>query len=177
MSPSLSRDAFVWWGPFASAARLTVGFLFFITGLAKLADMGRFVEEVRTYEILPLVATNSVAFLVPWIELVVGGFLMLCLWRREARFVIAVMLVVFTAAKALAYARGLQIECGCGGGIPLFKHIFDLPQGILTNVVLLGFLWADWKAEHLKGKKAPHPNESTGGSPLQVKDFFPRPHL
>lgn len=96
---------------------------------------------------LPLVATNPVAFVVPWLEVIAGVTLLLCVWRREARWIIAAMLVAFTVAKLYAYARGLQIECGCGGNLAFLKHLFDLPQGILTNLVLVALLGVDAHAQ------------------------------
>jgi hypothetical protein len=73
----------------------------------------------------------------------------ICVWRKEARFIIATMLLAFTIAKAYTYAQGKQIDCGCGGSIAFLQYIYNSPQGILTNVVLLALLWVDWHAARL----------------------------
>jgi uncharacterized membrane protein YphA (DoxX/SURF4 family) len=158
---SNSSSSFLSWA--ALVARVLVGGLFLLTGIAKIIGLERFVEEVRKYDLLPLAATNPVAYFVPWLEVAAGGLLVFGLWRREARIIIAAMLVVFTVAKVYAYARGLNIECGCGGGLVFLKYIFDLPQGILTNLGLLGLLCLDACAQHRAEPGGAQPLEALWG--------------
>lgn len=135
-------------GRFAAlVARVLVGGMFVLTAIGKVRYLPEFVKEVRAYQMIPLEWTNSVAYVLPWVELVAGLLLLACLWRREARFVIAALLVVFTLAKTYTYAIGLEIDCGCGGDIVILKYVFNSPQGILTNLVLLALLVVDWRAE------------------------------
>ena len=103
---------------------------------------------------LPVVSTNALAYALPWVELLAGLLLVICVWRKEARLIIAALLVTFTIAKGCTYARGMEIECGCGGGVEILRYIYNSPQGILTNLVLLGLLWVDRRAEQLS-KPAP----------------------
>jgi uncharacterized membrane protein YphA (DoxX/SURF4 family) len=49
----------------------------------------------------------------PWIELFAGAML-IAGWRtRTASLLIAVMMLVFMGALAIALARGLDMSCGC----------------------------------------------------------------
>jgi uncharacterized membrane protein YphA (DoxX/SURF4 family) len=133
-------------------ARLIVGGLFLISAVGKIMIPEDFAEEIRAYEMVPVVATNAVAYILPWLEGLAGFLLIVGVWRSEARLVIAAMLVVFTIAKAYTFAEGKRIDCGCGGTIHILKYIYNSPQGILTNLVLLGLLWIDWHAQRLSRK-------------------------
>ena len=128
-------------------ARAVVGGLFLVSAYGKIIAPAQFAEEIRAYQMLPAISTNVLAYVLPWVELLAGLLLVICVWRREARFIIAALLVVFTIAKAYTYARGMDIDCGCGGGVEILKYIYNSPQGILTNLVLLGLLTVDWRAE------------------------------
>jgi len=142
------------WMPAGLAARLVVGGLFILAAIGKIQDPSKFVSEIRQYQLIPIAATNSLGYMLPWLELLSGVLLVIGLWRVEARLVIAAMLVVFTAAKAYTFAKGMQIECGCGGSFTFLTPIFNNPQGIATNVVLLGLLAVDWQAQRLKPRPA-----------------------
>jgi uncharacterized membrane protein YphA (DoxX/SURF4 family) len=134
------------WALAARAARALVGGLFLVSAYGKIVAPQRFAEEIRAYELLPVIGTNLLAYTLPWVELLAGLLLVICVWRREARAIIAALLVVFTFAKAYTFARGLDIDCGCGGGVEVLRYIYDSPQGILTNLVLLALLGVDWRA-------------------------------
>lgn len=131
----------------ALIARAVVGGLFLVSAYGKIIAPAQFAEEIRAYQMLPAISTNVLAYTLPWVELLAGLLLVICVWRKEARSIIAALLVVFTIAKAYTYARGMDIDCGCGGGVEILKYIYNSPQGILTNLVLLGLLAVDWRAE------------------------------
>ena len=154
------------WKLSALVARASVGGLFLISGVGKIIAPEEFAEEIRAYEMLRVEMTNGVAYVLPWVELLAGLLLVICVWRKEARLVIAAMLVVFTVAKAYTYAQGRQIDCGCGGSIAFLKYIYDSPQGIVTNIILLALLCVDRHAERLSPNPAGaagHAAESAAG--------------
>jgi uncharacterized membrane protein YphA (DoxX/SURF4 family) len=147
-TPAVEKPGHEWKLP-ALAARVIVGGLFLVSAVGKIIAPEEFAEEIRAYEMLPVIVTNALAYILPWVELFAGLLLVIGVWRKEARLIIAVMLVVFTVAKAYTYAQGKQIDCGCGGSIAFLKYIYNSPQGILTNVVLLALLGVDWRAARL----------------------------
>ena len=144
------------WDFWALVARAVVGGLFIISAVGKISAPEQFIEETQAYEMLPVVTTHVVAYVLPWIELCAGLLLALAFWRREARFLVALMLVVFTFAKVWTYAQGKIIDCGCGGSIVLLKYIYNSPQGIFTNIALLALLAIDWHA-HRRTTRTPPP--------------------
>jgi len=125
------------WVVAAWLPRLVVAALFVYTGSSKILDLGTFVKEVRAYQLIPLAWSNGLAYVLPWLEVLAAALLLIGLWRREARVLLIVMLVVFTAAKSYVLARGLKIECGCVPTGSMLHFLFDGPIGIVTNVALL----------------------------------------
>jgi uncharacterized membrane protein YphA (DoxX/SURF4 family) len=94
-------------------ARWYLGVLFTGACLHKIAEPASFALDIATYDILPLVAVNLVAIVLPWIELFVGTML-IAGWRiRSASLLVAAMILVFLAALCIALARGLDMSCGC----------------------------------------------------------------
>ena len=157
-----SRDG---WRVAALFARVLVGGLFVLTASAKIANPLGFAEEIQNYQLAPIAATHAMAIVLPWLEGVVGLLLLLGVWRVEARFMIAAMLVVFTVAKAYSYfVLGKTGSCGCGGDIVVLDALLANPQGLLTNLVLLALLFVDWRAQRLK-TAALIPGESAIGEP------------
>ena len=103
----------------------------------------------------------------PWLEFFAGLLLVTTFWRKEAYLIIAALLIVFTCAKTWTYAQGIDIRgCGCSGGLAVLDYIYDTPQGILTNVVLLALLWADRRVQRLKQRLTEDPR--VAGPPIRV---------
>ncbi len=68
------------------------------------------------YRLLPEVLVAPIAFGPPALEISVGLLLLTGAFVRAAAIAAAVLLTVFIAAVASAWARGLSIDCGCFGG-------------------------------------------------------------
>ena len=98
---------------FLRAAGIVVGAVLVYASLDKIARPDRFADIVHDYDILPLVAINGFALLMPWTEMVAGAALILGLWRRGAGLAATALTVAFMIAIAQAELRGLKIECGC----------------------------------------------------------------
>lgn len=98
------------------AARLVLGVVLVVAGALKLPDPAAAERAVRAYRLLPEAMVSPVAFGLPAVEIVVGLLLVVGFAVRAAAVAAVVLLVVFVAAIASAWARGLQIDCGCFGG-------------------------------------------------------------
>lgn len=97
----------------ALAARLYVGFIFVTASWHKLIEPGAFAIDIATYQILPLSLVNSMAIVLPWVEIVTGIMLIVGFRTRAAALLIAGMMVVFTVAIIIALGKGLDMSCGC----------------------------------------------------------------
>lgn len=98
------------------AARLVIGGVWIWAGALKLGDSYQSVQAVRAYDLLPESLVEPVGYLLPVLEVVVGAALVLGVLTRGAAVISAVLFVVFIIGIASAWARGLQIDCGCFGG-------------------------------------------------------------
>ncbi len=117
-------------------SRFSVGAIFVYAGSAKLCDVSAFADLVARYELLPGFAVRHFAFFVPPIELFFGGMLILRIWIRSAASVISVLLAVFIVALVQAFVRGLDVSCGCFGGVSTDAHA-DVVIATIRDVVLL----------------------------------------
>ena len=90
-----------------------------MAGFLKLPDPAENVRAVRAYRILPESIVPIVGHLLPILEIVVGACLVLGLLTRMVALLSALMLAAFIIGIASAWARGLQIECGCFGEEPV----------------------------------------------------------
>lgn len=105
--------AIVVWG-----ARLGVSALFAWAAIPKMLDPAAFALAVDRYELLPTALVAPVAITLPWIELVaVVALFTSTRWRIAGGLVLAALLVVFAGAIGSAWARGLDVSCGCFGTI------------------------------------------------------------
>jgi putative oxidoreductase len=96
--------------------RWALGLLFLVAGALKLASPALFTTDIANYLLFPTLAP-LLATTLPAIEIVVGGALLALgvPWRRAAALCAAGLMLVFTIAASSAFARGIDIACGCFG--------------------------------------------------------------
>ena len=122
----------------ATAARLLLGGVFVVAGALKLPDPAAAVRAVRAYRLLPESLVAPVAFGLPVVEIAVGLALLAGVFVRTAALASAVLLVLFLVGVGSAWARGLQIDCGCfggGGGVAAADTAY--PTEVLRDAALL----------------------------------------
>ncbi len=108
------------------AARAVLGAIFLYLGVTKALDPVGFLKLVRQFELLPPLALNLVAAVVPWCEIVFGALLLAGRFARGTALASLLVLVGFTGAialRAIALHRtgtaafcSLRFDCGCGTG-------------------------------------------------------------
>lgn len=116
-------------------ARLVVGGIFVMYAVDKIAAPADFAVNIERYDLLPLAVVNLMAILLPWIELLVGIFLLAGVRLQASAVIAAGLLLIFIAAIASAMARGLEINCGCSA------HSESVGWGkIVEDAVYLGLV-------------------------------------
>ena len=124
----------------ALASRLLAGGTFAAAGLLKALDPAQFARDVDHYRILPYFAAAPVALYLPYLEIVCGLAVFVPALRRGAAAVLLAAATLFILALGSAWARGLDIRCGCFGaaaGGPLPRELaFDLLLAAALAVVL-----------------------------------------
>jgi uncharacterized membrane protein YphA (DoxX/SURF4 family) len=144
----------------ATAARLLLGLVLVVAGALKLPDPAAAVRAVRAYRLLPEGLVGPVAFGLPVVEIAVGLALLAGVFVRTAAVAAAVLMVVFVAAVGSAWARGLQIDCGCfGGGGQVGAGQTAYPAEVARDVglLLVALALARRPASRLALGGRPHP--------------------
>jgi uncharacterized membrane protein YphA (DoxX/SURF4 family) len=104
--------------------RVALGLIFLYAAYAKLYFNGSwhlgdynffFGMAINSYNLLPLWAVEWMARVLPWVELLLGAFLIIGVGLRWAGSIASALLLVFIVAMTRAYILGLEIVCGCFG--------------------------------------------------------------
>jgi uncharacterized membrane protein YphA (DoxX/SURF4 family) len=104
------------WLPWAGlAVRLAGAAVWLFAGITKLADLDGFRLQVHAYQILPSGIETAFSYALPLVEIVLGLYLLVGALVRPVAIVSCVLMAIFIAAEAQAWARGLAIDCGCFG--------------------------------------------------------------
>ena len=132
--------------------RWLLGALLVWASLAKIANPGEFHSSLLAYKFsFPDGMLRFAAMVVPWLELLCGVLMIAGTARRAAVLWAAVLFAVFVLATGQAWARGLEISCGCfkldflGEG-KLLKFIESLPFAFFRALLLLAaaiFVWRE----------------------------------
>jgi uncharacterized membrane protein YphA (DoxX/SURF4 family) len=93
--------------------RLILGGVFIYASVDKILHPAAFAEAVYNYKILPDALINLTTIILPWLELLLGIFLVSGVYLPGAIFLINILLVTFFVALVFNLARGLDIHCGC----------------------------------------------------------------
>jgi uncharacterized membrane protein YphA (DoxX/SURF4 family) len=122
----------------STAARLVVGAVLLGFGAAKVVDIDRTIRSVRAYRLLPEALVPTVGSALPVLEIALGVLLLLGLMTRPAAAVAALLSIAFVIGIASAWARGLQIECGCFGNGGATPHpVPGYIRELVINAVML----------------------------------------
>jgi uncharacterized membrane protein YphA (DoxX/SURF4 family) len=118
-----------------------------LAAFSKLTDPQEFFNSLLAYQLpMPKSLLKSVAYGLPCVELVVGVMLLACLRLRLALICAIILFAIFTIATGQAWARGLNISCGCfklkALGINLkagdsIEHLVESPAFACIRAVLL----------------------------------------
>jgi len=91
------------------------GAVFCFSGFVKARDPQLFLVAIRGFRLLPDPFAAWLALGLPWLEILCGVAVMSGFLRNGALLLLNVCLAVFLAAIAIAWSRGLDVECGCFG--------------------------------------------------------------
>lgn len=95
--------------------RLGLAAVWIYAGASKVGDLAASGRSVNAYELLPYDLATAVGAALPFIEIALGLLLLAGFATRFAAGASALLLVVFIVGIASAWARGLNIDCGCFG--------------------------------------------------------------
>ncbi|NJQ01244.1 MauE/DoxX family redox-associated membrane protein [Streptomyces zingiberis] len=112
------RTGTSWWGSGwpGSVARLLLAVVLGYAGLVKMGDLAEAGRVAALYRIVPEDWAQLVGGVLPFVEVALALLLGAGLATRTAAMGAAALFVVYVAAIASVWARGLSIDCGCFGG-------------------------------------------------------------
>jgi putative oxidoreductase len=115
--------------------RVIVGCIFVFSAVTKLPIHTDFVSIVQSYQLLPDSLAAVYGNALPWVELVIGSFLVLGIQIRASSFVTILICLSFLAANISSIVSG---ESFCGN---CFGEAFALPVSLaLTLDIAITFI-------------------------------------
>jgi uncharacterized membrane protein YphA (DoxX/SURF4 family) len=105
-----TSDTWLW---ISTAARLGLAAVWLVAGGLKVGDLAASGRAVNAYDLFPYEVAKVIGAAQPFLEIALGLLLLAGLAVRLSAGISAVLLVVFIAGIVSAWARGLQIDCGC----------------------------------------------------------------
>jgi uncharacterized membrane protein YphA (DoxX/SURF4 family) len=97
-------------------ARLLLGGVLLVAGGLKVSKPTDSANAVAAYKLLPINVAHLFGYALPWFEVALGILLIAGILLRPAAIAGGLIMLVFIAAIASAWARGLLLDCGCFGG-------------------------------------------------------------
>ena len=104
-----------WSAPLALLLRVVLAGVLVWAGAQKARNPQLFALDLEAYRLLPPALILPIAYYLPWLEILTALALLIPRLRRSALWLAAILLTVFSLMLALAWSRGLQINCGCFG--------------------------------------------------------------
>jgi uncharacterized membrane protein YphA (DoxX/SURF4 family) len=128
------------WPSLGLAIRVAAAAVWLAAGAAKIANLTHFHAQVDQYRLLPGVLEAPFAYTLPFVEVLVGLYLLAGLLTRIAAILACALMVLFLIAQAQAWARGLSLDCGCFGTLTrepvgLWTIVRDIALGLPSLVI------------------------------------------
>lgn len=122
------------------AARIIIGAIFLISGLAKISDPARFILTLREFRLFPEVIVPFTAIWLPWFELILGVSVLVGLLHRTSALILACLNAAFLAAILSVIVRGIVVDCGCFGMLADMLGLPDMAdmKAIVRNSIFIG---------------------------------------
>lgn len=98
---------------FQVLARIILGSIFIYASIDKITDPQKFAQIIDNYQMLPQFMVIGVAHLLPFVELILGIFLIVGLFVRISAIVLSSLLMVFMIAIGIKSMNGTIENCGC----------------------------------------------------------------
>jgi uncharacterized membrane protein YphA (DoxX/SURF4 family) len=110
------------------AARLGLGVLLIVAGVLKAHDgPAATATSIAGYRILPPAIVAPLGVALPYVEILLGGYLVAGLFARAAAWVATAQFAIFAVAVGSLVVRNIPADCGCFGSAlptpPTWGHV------------------------------------------------------
>jgi uncharacterized membrane protein YphA (DoxX/SURF4 family) len=124
--------------------RIILGVVFIYASYSKILDPISFSDNIHNYHITPTAIENLAALIIPWMELIVGVFLIIGVFLEGTISITIGMLIFFIIILSQAVFRGIDLHCGCfksEADVGATDLRFELIKRIVEDFVLLGMAY------------------------------------
>lgn len=123
--------------------RILVGGLLLATGILKIGHSADLAAAIAGFRLLPAGVIGPMALALPYIELLLGAYLVAGLFTRAVAAISAVQFGIYAAAIASAVVRHIPANCGCFGpgdtAVADWPHVaFDLVLAAASAFIVYG---------------------------------------
>lgn len=94
-------------------ACIIVGIFFIWAGVPKILQPLAFAKSIWNYDLAPPRLINLAALIMPWLEVIGGGCMILGVYRRGGSTVVTGLLLLFIVVVGFNVLRGHEFNCGC----------------------------------------------------------------
>ncbi len=115
------------------ACRFALGTTLIVSGAGKLPERAEFINLCQEYDLLPDVLARLYGTGLPWVEVIVGSFLLLGLLSRFASGIAILTALSCIIANSIILYRGVNMECGCFGELA----VLQTRDALLIDIALL----------------------------------------
>jgi uncharacterized membrane protein YphA (DoxX/SURF4 family) len=95
--------------------RVGLGIMLVAAGALKIGHGDEFASQIAGFQLLPKAIIPPVALLLPFLETMVGAYLIAGLFTPFAAWFTAAEMALFAGAIGSAVVRGIHTSCGCFG--------------------------------------------------------------
>ena len=93
--------------------RIILGIIFIYASYDKILDPAGFSKNIHNFHITPISIENIIALVLPWLELIIGIFLIFGLFLDGTINITISLLIFFIIILSQAVFRGIDVHCGC----------------------------------------------------------------
>jgi uncharacterized membrane protein YphA (DoxX/SURF4 family) len=98
------------------AGRLIIAVIFLYAGYEKVREPWlQFAISIDSFKVVPESWLEPLARTLPWCEIALGMSLLPGILSRYFALIATLLLTLFLSVGIRAYAKGLQVDCGCFG--------------------------------------------------------------
>ncbi len=113
---------------------LIFGGVFVYAGIVKAWNPQAFLDDVRSFDMLPDPLAAWLAMGLPWLEIFAGLAVITGVMRGGGLLILNGALLSFLGGIGIAWYRGIDIRCGCFGASTATSNYIEL---IVRDLVLL----------------------------------------
>ena len=124
--------------------RVLLGGLLAVAGALKAGHPAELAASIAGFRLLPPQIVGPLALALPYVELLLGFYLILGLFTRAAAAISAAQFFCYAGAVASAVVRHIAANCGCFG--PGDSAVADWPHVAFDLALAFASLFVAWAA-------------------------------